>query len=142
WLELLSDYDCKIRYHPGKENVVADALSHTERIKPLRARALVMTIGLNLPKIILNAQAEARKEKNYGTEDLYGMIKKFEPRADGTLCLRNRSWIPYYGDLRALIMHETHKLKYLIHPGSDKMYQDLKKMYWWPNIKAEIATYV
>ncbi|GJW87678.1 putative reverse transcriptase domain-containing protein [Tanacetum coccineum] len=64
WLELLSDYDCEIRYHPGKANVVADALSRKERIKPLRVRALVMTIGLNLPKIILNAQAEARKEEN------------------------------------------------------------------------------
>ncbi|GKA04560.1 putative reverse transcriptase domain-containing protein [Tanacetum coccineum] len=51
-------------------------------------------------------------------------------------------WIPLYGDLRALIMHESHKSKYSIHPGLDKMYQDLKKLYWWPNIKAEIATYV
>ncbi|GJW64711.1 putative reverse transcriptase domain-containing protein [Tanacetum coccineum] len=74
--------------------------------------------------------------------DLRGMIKKLEPRADETLCLRNRSWIPCYGDLRDLIMHELHKSKYLIHPGSDKMYQDLKKLYWWPNIKAEISTYV
>ncbi|GJW94854.1 putative reverse transcriptase domain-containing protein [Tanacetum coccineum] len=63
-------------------------------------------------------------------------------RADGTLCLNNRSWIPCLGDLRALIMHESHKSKYSIHPGSDKMYQDLKKLYWWPNMKAEIATYV
>ncbi|GJZ73559.1 putative reverse transcriptase domain-containing protein [Tanacetum coccineum] len=101
-----------------------------------------MTIGLNLPARILNAQVEARKEENYGTEDLQGMIKNLEPRADGTLCLRNRSWIPLFGDLRALIMHESHKSKYSIHPGSDKMYQDLKKLYWWPNMKAEIATYV
>ncbi|GJZ89642.1 putative reverse transcriptase domain-containing protein [Tanacetum coccineum] len=71
-------------------NVVADALSQKERIKPLRVRALVMTIGLNLPKQILNAQAEARKEENYITEYLCGMIKKLEPRADGTLCLKNR----------------------------------------------------
>ncbi|GJU64097.1 reverse transcriptase domain-containing protein [Tanacetum coccineum] len=68
WLELLSDYDCEIRYHPGKANVVADALSQKERIKPLRVRALVMTIGLNLPKQILNAQAEVRKEENYITK--------------------------------------------------------------------------
>ncbi|GJZ75780.1 putative reverse transcriptase domain-containing protein, partial [Tanacetum coccineum] len=67
---------------------------------------------------------------------------KLEPCADGTLCLNNQSWIPRFGDLRALIMHESHKSKYSIHPGLDKMYQDLKKMYWWPNIKAEIATYV
>ncbi|GJX56300.1 putative reverse transcriptase domain-containing protein, partial [Tanacetum coccineum] len=142
WLELLSDYDCELRYHPGKANVVADALSRKSRPKPLRVRALVMTIGLNLPARILNAQVEARKEENYGTEDLQGMIKNLEPRADGTLCLKNRSWIPRFDDLRALIMHESHKSKYSIHPGSDKMYQDLKKLYWWPNMKAEIATYV
>ncbi|GJZ26593.1 putative reverse transcriptase domain-containing protein [Tanacetum coccineum] len=96
WLQLLSDYDCELRYHSGKANVV-----------------------------------EARKEENYGTEDLCGMIKKLEPRADGTLYSRNRSWIPCFGNLRALIMHESHKSKYSIHPGSDKMYQDLKKLYWW-----------
>ncbi|GJV66843.1 putative reverse transcriptase domain-containing protein [Tanacetum coccineum] len=62
WLELLSDYDCEIFYHPGKANIVADALSRKERIKPLRVRALLMTIGLNLPKQTLNAQEEARKE--------------------------------------------------------------------------------
>ncbi|GJZ44927.1 putative reverse transcriptase domain-containing protein [Tanacetum coccineum] len=91
---------------------------------------------------ILNAQAKARKEENYITEDLCSMIKKLKPRTDGTLCLRNRSWIPCFGDLRALIMHESHKSEYLIHPRSDKMYQDLKKLYWWPNMKAEIATYI
>ncbi|GKB21341.1 putative reverse transcriptase domain-containing protein [Tanacetum coccineum] len=142
WLELLSDYDCEIRYHPRKANVVADALSRKERLKPLRVRALVLTISLNLPVQILEAQVEARKEENYGTEDLCGMIKKLEPRADGTLCLNGRSWIPCRGNLRELIMHESHKSKYSVHPGSDKMYQDLKKLYWWPNMKAEIATYV
>ncbi|GJS79134.1 putative reverse transcriptase domain-containing protein [Tanacetum coccineum] len=106
-LELLSDYDCKIRYHLGKANVV-----------------------------------EARKEENYGTENLGGMIKKLEQRADGTLLLRNRSWIPCFDDLRELIMHESHKSKYSIHPGSDTMYQDLKKLYWWSNMKANIATYI
>ncbi|GJV55446.1 reverse transcriptase domain-containing protein [Tanacetum coccineum] len=82
WLELLTDYDCKIHYHPGKANVVADSLSGKERIKPLRVRAL------------------------------------------------------------DLIMHESHKSKYSIHTGFDKMYQDLKKLYWWPNIKVIIAEYV
>ncbi|GJT74759.1 putative reverse transcriptase domain-containing protein [Tanacetum coccineum] len=68
--------------------------------------------------------------------------QKLEPRADGTLCLNGRSWLPCYGDLRTVIMHESHKSKYSIHPGSDKMYQDMKKLYWWPNMKADIATYV
>ncbi|GKB84011.1 putative reverse transcriptase domain-containing protein [Tanacetum coccineum] len=68
--------------------------------------------------------------------------KKLEPRTDGTLCLNGRSWLPCYGDLRTVIMHESHKSKYSIHPGSDKMYQDMKKLYWWPNMKADIATYI
>nr|GEU91466.1 putative reverse transcriptase domain-containing protein [Tanacetum cinerariifolium] len=68
--------------------------------------------------------------------------EKLEPRTDGTLCLNGRSWLPCYGDLRTVIMHESHKSKYFIHPGSDKMYQDMKKLYWWPNMKADIATYV
>nr|GEV73644.1 putative reverse transcriptase domain-containing protein [Tanacetum cinerariifolium] len=137
-----------------KANVVADALRRKEREPPLRVRALVMTIGLDLPRQILNAQTEARKPKNIKKEDVGGMLvensrdsekvrtKKLEPRADGTLCLNGRSWLPCYGDLRIVIMHESHKSKYSIHPGSDKMYQNMKNLYWWPNMKADIATYV
>ncbi|GJY86770.1 putative reverse transcriptase domain-containing protein [Tanacetum coccineum] len=119
WLELLSDYDCEIRYHPGKANVT-----------------------------------EARKLENLKNEDVGGMLvenskdpekfrtEKLEPRADGTLCFNGRNWLPCYGDLRTVIMHESYKSKYSIHPSSDKMYQDMKKLYWWPNMKANIATYV
>ncbi|GJW88110.1 putative reverse transcriptase domain-containing protein [Tanacetum coccineum] len=145
---LLIDYDCEIRYHPGKENLVADALSRKEWNKPLRVRALVMTISLNLPKQILEAQTEPQKLENLKNEDVGGMIRKdipkekLEPCADGTLCLNGRSWLPCYGDFRTVIVHESHKSKYSIHPGFGKMYQDMKKLYWWPNIKADIATYV
>nr|GEZ42369.1 putative reverse transcriptase domain-containing protein [Tanacetum cinerariifolium] len=136
-----------------KANVVADALSRKEQ-EPLRVRALVMTISLDLPKQILNAQTEAQKPKNIKNEDVGGMLvenaknleaireQKLDPRADGTQCLNGRRWLPCYGDLRTVIMHESHKSKYSVHSGSDKMYQDMKKLYCWPNMKADIATYV
>nr|GEV97325.1 reverse transcriptase domain-containing protein [Tanacetum cinerariifolium] len=139
WLELPGDYDC---------DLVADALSRKEQSRPLRVRALVMTMGLNLPKEILEAQTEALKPKNLSAKDVRGMLRKdlqkekLDTHADRTLCLKNRSWVPCFGDLRTLILHESHKSKYSIHPGSEKMYQDLKKLYWWPNMKANIATYV
>nr|GEW00772.1 hypothetical protein [Tanacetum cinerariifolium] len=117
WLELLSEYDCEIRFHPRKANM-------------------------------LEAQIEAQKAENVKKEDVGGMIRKdipkesLEPRADGTLCLNSRSWLPCYGDLRTVIMHESHKSKYSIHLGFNKMYQDIKKLYWCPNAKADIITYV
>nr|GEW00725.1 putative reverse transcriptase domain-containing protein [Tanacetum cinerariifolium] len=93
----------------------------------------------------LEAQTEARKPKNLKAEDVGGMLvetlgesenprkEKLEQRADGTLCLRNKSWFPCYGDLRTLIMHESYKSKYFVHQGSDKMYQDMRQLYWWPD---------
>ncbi|GJY57838.1 putative reverse transcriptase domain-containing protein [Tanacetum coccineum] len=140
WLELIADYDCEIRYHPRKANVIADALSRKERIKPLRIRSLIMTVHPKLPSQILEAQTEALKEENIKAENLQGMDKAFEVRPDGTRCIKTKSC--YHLVLRDLIMHESHKSKYSIHPGSDKMYQDLKKLYWWPNMKAIIAEYV
>ncbi|GKC55328.1 putative reverse transcriptase domain-containing protein [Tanacetum coccineum] len=105
--KLLSDFECEIRISRKGERG-GDCLCK-ERSKPLRVRALVMTIGLNLPKQILSAQSEARKGRELtSNEDLQARINKLEPRADGTLCLNNRSWIPCLGDLRALIMHESH----------------------------------
>ncbi|GJU50660.1 putative reverse transcriptase domain-containing protein [Tanacetum coccineum] len=116
WIELLSDYDCEIRYHPGRANVVADALS---------------------------PQEEAMRKKYVRKENLGRLIKPiFEFRPDGTRCFRNRVWLSLFGGLRYFVMHESHKSKYSIHPVSDKMYQDLKPLYWWLNRKADIATYV
>nr|GEX44090.1 putative reverse transcriptase domain-containing protein [Tanacetum cinerariifolium] len=98
----LSNYDCEIRYHLGKANVVADALSQKERNKPLCVQALMMIVHNDLPKQIREAQKEAMD----------------------------------------LVMHESHKSKHSIHSGSDKMYQDLKPLYWWPNMKTDIASYI
>ncbi|GJZ09265.1 reverse transcriptase domain-containing protein [Tanacetum coccineum] len=87
-------------------------------------------------------QTEAIKEENIKAENLRGMHKAFEIRPDGTCCIKNQSWLPLFGNLRDLTMNESHKSKYSIHPGSDKMYKDLKILYWWPNMKAIIDEYV
>ncbi|GKE36575.1 putative reverse transcriptase domain-containing protein [Tanacetum coccineum] len=115
WLELLSDYDCDIHYHPGKANVVADALRQ--------------------------AQIEAQKLENLVNEDVGGMIRKdipkekLEPRVDGTLCLHDRIWLPCYGDLRSMIMHESYKSKYSIHPVQPAILE------WkWDNIMMDFIT--
>ncbi|GJT26004.1 putative reverse transcriptase domain-containing protein, partial [Tanacetum coccineum] len=110
WIELLSYYECEIRYHPGKANIVADALSRKERSNPLRVRALMMTVHNDLPKQIREAQEEEMKMENREAENLGGLIKQ----------------IFYSPSIRI----ET------------TMYQDLKPLYWWPNMKADIATYV
>nr|GFA24065.1 putative reverse transcriptase domain-containing protein [Tanacetum cinerariifolium] len=142
WIELLNDYDCEIRYHPGKANVVADALSRKE-MEPIRVKALVMTVHPSLHEQIRNAQSEAMEKKSVEAENLGRLIKQiFEIHPDGTRYYDKRIWLPKFGGLRDLIMHESHKSKYSIHSGSDKMYQDLKQLYWWPNMKADIATYV
>ncbi|GKB14904.1 putative reverse transcriptase domain-containing protein [Tanacetum coccineum] len=101
-----------------------------------------MTLHPKFPSQILQAQNEALKKENHKAENLRGMDKAFEIHPDGTRYIKNQSWLPLFGNLRDLIMHESNKSKYSIHPGSDKIYQDLKKLYWWPNMKAIIAEYV
>ncbi|GJU77262.1 putative reverse transcriptase domain-containing protein, partial [Tanacetum coccineum] len=133
----------KLKVH--KENYTTHdlELGAKERDKPLRVRALMMTVHNDLPKQIREAQKEAMKKKYVRKENLGRLIKLiFEFHPDGTCCFGNRVWLSRFGGLRDLVMHESYKSKYSIHPGSDKMYQDLKLLYWWPNMKADIATYV
>ncbi|KAI3726575.1 hypothetical protein L1987_66373 [Smallanthus sonchifolius] len=137
WVELLSDYDCEIRYHPGKANVVADALSRKERIKPSRIRALGMIVQTSL-----QAQRQALVRTDLKTELASISENQLEPKSDEVLYFMDRIWIPSFNNLRGLILDEAHKSHYSVHPGSDKMYQDLRDFYWWPGMKKDIALYV
>ncbi|KAJ9544268.1 hypothetical protein OSB04_023975 [Centaurea solstitialis] len=142
WVELLSDYDCEIKYHPGKANVVADALSRKERVKPTRTRAMGVIVQTSLKSQIVEAQKEALEADNIKKETLHKMEKEFEERSDGARYFKNRIWVPTVGQLRKMIMDEAHQSRYSIHPGADKMYKGLKEHYWWPGMKKDVAIYV
>ncbi|GKA34184.1 putative reverse transcriptase domain-containing protein [Tanacetum coccineum] len=138
-IELFSDYNCEIRYHPGKVNVVADALSRKEIVKPQRVRAINMTLQSSIKDRILAAQKEAMDESARLQKGLDEMIKQ---RSDGTLYYLDRIWVPLKGNVRTLIMDKAHKSKYFVHPGADKMYYNLRDRYWWPGMEKDIAEYV
>nr|GEU49514.1 putative reverse transcriptase domain-containing protein [Tanacetum cinerariifolium] len=142
WLELFSYYEYEIKYHPGKANVVSDALSRKERVKPRRVRALVVTIRSRVKGLILAAQGEVFMDENVIAEGLNGTDQQMKKREDGSLHYMDRIWVPLVGDVRTKIMDEAHKTRYFVHPRADKMYYEIREMYWWPSMKKEIAIYV
>ncbi|KAI3815477.1 hypothetical protein L1987_15146 [Smallanthus sonchifolius] len=132
WVELLNDYDCEIRYHPGKANVVADALSRKDHVMLHCAR---------IQTRILEAQHISVTEGNMYEEMSCGVELLLESKPNGLLYYLNRIWVPDHDDLRTFLMNEAHKTRYSIHLGADKMYQDLRQQYWWPGMKKDIALY-
>ncbi|KAI3810226.1 hypothetical protein L1987_19837 [Smallanthus sonchifolius] len=137
WVELLNDYDCNICYHPGKANVVADALSRKEPIKIHNIR-----IQNDIQTRILEAQHLSVTEGNMYNEMSCGSELQLETKPNGLLYFLNRIWIPDRDKLRTFILNEAHKTHYSVHPGADKMYIDLRSQYWWPGMKKDIALYV
>ncbi|KAK1406306.1 hypothetical protein QVD17_41599 [Tagetes erecta] len=146
WVELLNDYDCEIRYHPGKANVVADALSRKSHAKAhnicVTNRLRCLQIQTDIQSRIREAQHSSVVENNLYNEMQCGAESQLESKSNGILHYLNRIWVPNRNGLRALVMNEAHKSRYSIHPGADKMYQDLRGTYWWPGMKKDIALFV
>ncbi|GJW99119.1 putative reverse transcriptase domain-containing protein [Tanacetum coccineum] len=121
WIELFSDYECEIRYHPGKANVVADVLSRKERVKPRRVRAMAMTIQPEVRGMIPAAQSEAFKQENVLAERLHRLDQQMERNEDESLYFMDHIWVLLVRGVRMIIMDEAHKTKYSVHPGADKI---------------------
>nr|GEZ67965.1 putative reverse transcriptase domain-containing protein [Tanacetum cinerariifolium] len=142
WIDLFSDYECEIRYHLGKANVVSDTLSRKERVKPRWVQAMAMTIQSGIRRMIIAAQVEAFKQENILMKRLHGLDQQMERREDRSLYFLDCIWVSLVGGVRTIIMDETHKTRYSVLPGVDKMYHDLRDMYWWPRMKRDIVIYV
>ena len=137
WVELLNDYECEIRYHPGKANVVADALSRKSHLSSTVLHSI--QLRTDLESQIRAAQSMSIAEGNLYNKMSCGAEKFLELKPNGIYYYVNRVWIPDRNGLRQLLMNEAHKSRYSIHPGADKMYQDMLYTYWWPGMKKDIA---
>ncbi|XP_024990542.1 uncharacterized protein LOC112524826 [Cynara cardunculus var. scolymus] len=127
WLELVSDYDCEILYHPAKANVVADALSRQEKSGTIKAIALRAELLPGIHEELQKFQGESMKEDKIKQERLGGMVSEFEKNGKGLWNFQNRAWVSCYGNLRERILSEAHKSRFAIYPGTNKMYRDLKQ---------------
>nr|GEV59655.1 hypothetical protein [Tanacetum cinerariifolium] len=140
WLDLLKDYDCEIRYHPGKANVVADVLSRKEREKTTRIHSLRMIVTSDLFDRIKAAQMEALKEENWKGGRITSYVPYFKDDSRGIKTQQGRIYIPFRSNIKELLLEEAHKSKYFIHLGATKMYLDLKRNYWWPGSRELAST--
>ncbi|KAJ9560649.1 hypothetical protein OSB04_005809 [Centaurea solstitialis] len=142
WLEVIKDYDCEILYHPGKANVVADALSRKGSSLLLRVPCMRMTVSASLIELIRQSQEEAVKQENQRKERIKGQVDRLVADSRGLLTRYGRVWVPVSCEARQTLLDGAHKSKFSIHPGATKMYRDLRASYWWPGMKREVARYV
>ena len=153
WMELIKDYDCVIDYHPGKANVVADALSRktVQTLRALNANLSLSDDGTVVAELVarpnlLNRVLEAQKkdEKIYAIIDQIrdGKETEFTLNENGVLCYKARVCVPDDDKLRKSILEEAHSGSFAIHPGSTKMYQDLKMSFWWSGMKRDVSEFV
>ncbi|KAA0037385.1 ty3-gypsy retrotransposon protein [Cucumis melo var. makuwa] len=133
WLELVKDYDCEILYHPGKANVVADALSR---------KLAQLTVQPTLRQRIIDAQSnDPYLVEKRGLAEA-GQAVEFSISSDGGLLFERRLCVPSDSAVKTELLAEAHSSPFSMHPGSTKMYQDLKRVYWWRNMKREVAEFV
>jgi hypothetical protein len=142
WLDVVKDYDCEILYHPGKANVVADALSRKTHNVLLRVPLMRLTVTTSLFDLVRQSQGDAVKEENWKKERIKGQLAHLVPDSRGLLTRFGRVWVPASCEARQTLLDEAHKSKFSIHPGATKMYRDLKTDYWWPGMKRDVARYV
>ncbi|KAI3759455.1 hypothetical protein L6452_07295 [Arctium lappa] len=142
WMELLSDYDCEILYHPGKANVVVDALSQKVHQKSTKVVAFRVEVISGFLEEVWKYQEEAVSKENLKSERIVRFVDSLIADNRGVRCFKGRVWIPKLGDLRKKVLEEAHKSRYSMHPGTNKMYRDMKQSYWWPGLKKDIAYFV
>ena len=133
-LDVVKDYDCEILYHLGNANVVADALSYRAVSALIRDMCMRMTVMNPVLDTIREAQAVAIILENHKRERVIGQISKIEMDSRGAMTFLGRIQMPYMGGAQRILMEEAYKSRFSIHPGSTKMYLDLKNDYWWPSI--------